>query len=178
LRRFEIILGDRFFFTSFAIMTKNINSVANVTTVQPIKVLWVGIGCTRETSPELIAIAIEETFKKNQLALSAIAGIATIDIKAYEVGLLELCHQRNLPLKTFPADVLASVYVPTSSPVVALKTGTSSVAEAAALLAAKCQTLLVPKQIFKSTSNHENLSRSTLQGAVTIAVAQAEKEYI
>ena len=159
-------------------MTKNINSVANVTRVQAIKVLWVGIGCTRETSLELIAIAIEETFKKNQLALSAIAGIATIDIKADEVGLLELCHQRNLPLKTFPADVLASVDVPTSSPVVALKTGTPSVAEAAALLAAKCQTLLIAKQIFKSTSNHKNLSRSTLQGAVTIAVAQAEKEYI
>lgn len=137
-----------------------------------------GIGCKSGTSQDLIAIAIEETFKKNQLALSAIAGIATIDIKADEIGLRELCHQRNLALKTFPADVLASISIPTSSPVVALKTGTPSVAEAAALLAAKCQTLLVAKQIFKSTSNHENLSRSTLQGAVTIAVAQAEKEYI
>lgn len=178
MRRFEIILGDRYFFLYIAIITKNINSVANVTTVQAIKVFWVGIGCTRLTSQELIAIAIEETFKKNQLALSAIAGIATIDIKADEVGLLELCHQRNLPLKTFPADVLASVDVPNSSPVVALKTGTSSVAEAAALLAAKCQTLLIPKQIFKLTDNHENVSRSTLQGAVTIAVAQVQKEYI
>ncbi len=143
-----------------------------------IKILWVGIGCARLTSRELIAIAIEETFKKNQLDISAIAGIATIDMKASEVGLVELCHQRNLPLKTFPSDVLGSVCVPNSSPVVALKAGTPSVAEAAALLAAKCQTLLVPKQIFKSNSNHENLSRSTLQGAVTIAVAQAEKEYI
>jgi cobalt-precorrin 5A hydrolase/precorrin-3B C17-methyltransferase len=185
LRRFKIILGvgaarrrHRYFFLYIAIITKNINSVANVTTVQAIKLLWVGIGCKKGTSRELIAIAIEETFKKNQLNLSAIAGIATIDIKAYEVGLLELCHQRNLPLKTFPADVLSSVDVPNSSPVVALKTGTSSVAEAAALLAAKCQTLLIPKQIFKSSFNHENLSRSTLQGAVTIAVAQAQKEYI
>jgi cobalamin biosynthesis protein CbiG len=159
-------------------VTKNINSVANVTTIQPIKILWVGIGCTRSTSQELITIALEETFKKNKLNLSAIAGIVTIDIKAYEVGLLEFCHQRNLPLKTFPSDVLASVYVPTSSPVVALNMGTPSVAEAAALLAAKCQSLLVPKQIFKSTFHHENLSHLTLQGAVTIAVAQAEKEYI
>ena len=165
-------------------MTKNINSVANVT-VQKIKLLWVGIGCTRETSKELIAIAIEETFKKNQLALSAIAGIATIDIKASEVGLLQLCDQRNLPLKMFSADVLSSVDVPNSSSIVGLKMKTSSVAEAAALLAAKCQTLLVPKQIFKSTSDvriisgtQENFSASTLKGAVTIAVAQAEKEYI
>ena len=171
-------VGIAIFLRKNAVVTKNIISVVNVTTVQPIKVLWVGIGCTRLTSRDLIAIAIEETFKKNQLNLSAIAGIATIDIKAHEVGLLELCHQRNLPLKTFPADVLASVDVPTSSPAVALKTGTSSVAEAAALLAAKCQTLLVPKQIFKSSFNHENVSPSTLQGAVTIAVAQAEKEYI
>lgn len=178
MRRFEIILGHRYFFSQFAIITKNINSVANVTTVQAIKLLWVGIGCKSGTSRDLIAIAIEETLKKNQLALSAIAGIATIDIKASEVGLLQLCHQRNLPLKTFPSDVLSSVDVPNSSPVVALKMKTPSVAEAAALLAAKCQTLLIPKQIFKSTSNHENLSRSTLQGAVTIAIAQAQKEYI
>jgi cobalamin biosynthesis protein CbiG len=166
------------FFTRFAMITNNINSVTNVTTVQAIKLLWVGIGCKSGTSPELIAIAIEETFKKNQLALSAIAGIATIDMKASEVGLLQLCHQRNLPLKTFPADVLSSVDVPNSSPSVALKMKTPSVAEAAALLAAKCQTLLIPKQIFKSTDHQENLSRSTLQGAVTIAVAQAQKEYI
>ncbi|MBW4479128.1 MAG: cobalamin biosynthesis protein [Tolypothrix brevis GSE-NOS-MK-07-07A] len=159
-------------------ITKNINSVANVTTIQAIKVLWVGIGCKSGTSPELILIAIEETLKKNELAWSAIAGIATMDMKASEVGLRQLCHQRNLPLKTFSADVLSSVDVPNSSPVVALKIKTPSVAEAAALLAAKCQTLLIPKQIFKSTDHHENPSRSTLQGAVTIAVAQTQKEYI
>lgn len=145
---------------------------------EEIKVLWVGIGCKKGTSRELIVIAIEETFKKNQLNLSAIAGIATIDIKADEVGLLEVCHQRNLPLKTFPSHVLSSVDVPNSSSIVALKMKTPSVAEAAALLAAKCQTLLVPKQIFKLSSNHENISPSTLEGAVTIAVAQAQKEYI
>ncbi|WP_201030281.1 cobalamin biosynthesis protein, partial [Salmonella enterica] len=65
-----------------------------------------GIGCEKGTSQELIETAIVEVFQEHQLAPSAIAGIATIDIKADEVGLLEVCKQRNLPLKTFASDIL------------------------------------------------------------------------
>jgi cobalt-precorrin 5A hydrolase / precorrin-3B C17-methyltransferase len=137
------------------------------------RVLWVGIGCERGTSRELIETAIREVFQENQLAEKAIAGIATIDIKADEVALVELCQERNLPLTTFSSDILRSVSVPTPSQVVENEVGTPSVAEAAALLAANCQTLLIPKQIFKSVP-----PSPPQQGAVTIAIAQAEKEYI
>lgn len=156
------------------------------------RVLWVGIGCERGTSQQLIQTAIEQVFRKNQLAESAIAGIATIDIKADEIGLLEFCKERNLPLKTFPAALLRSVTVPNPSAVVEAEVGTPSVAEAAAIVAqasslsesqiaeasslsldvskqGACSTqLLVSKQIFKLEGQ---------PGAVTVAIAQSELEY-
>jgi len=129
------------------------------------RVLWVGVGCERGTPTETIAQAIKKVFLEHKLAESAIAGIATIDIKADEVGLLELCQERDLPLITFTKEVLSAVTVPNPSLIVESEVGTPSVAEAAALSAASSQTLLVTKQIFKSV------------GAVTIAIAQSKQEY-
>lgn len=153
------------------------------------RVLWVGIGCERGTSRQLIETAIQQVCRDNQLALCAIAGIATIDLKADEVGLVELCRDLGWPLQTFPSDVLRAVSVPSPSAVVEAEVGTPSVAEAAALcasskespdsslnggnprtrLSSKVQNpLLVPKQIFRSLGQ---------PGAVTVAIAQAEQEY-
>ncbi len=144
------------------------------------QVLWVGIGCKRGTSWQLIDQAIEQTFRENQLFPSAIAGIATIDTKASEIGLVEFCHLRNLPLKTFSAEILGCVCVPNPTTITNHKVGTPSVAEAAAILAAAQLTsltvfpftsieqlpvrFLVPKQIFQLQGQ---------AGAVTLAVAQA-----
>jgi cobalt-precorrin 5A hydrolase/precorrin-3B C17-methyltransferase len=132
------------------------------------RVLWVGIGCERRTSQQLIETAIEQVCQEHQLAESAIAGIATIDIKADEVGLLQVCRNRNLPLKTFTSDILRSIDVPNPSAIVAAEVGTPSVAEAAALSAANVSSLVVNKQIFRAEGQ---------PGAVTIAIAQAEQEY-
>ena len=99
------------------------------------RVLWIGIGCNAGTSRELIETAIQSVCRAYHLAEGAIAGIATIDTKAGEVGLLELCEARNWPLKTFAADILSSVEVPNPSNIAAASVGTPSVAEAAALCA-------------------------------------------
>ncbi len=136
------------------------------------RVLWIGIGCERGTSKKLIETAITNTCQKYHLATESIAGIATIDIKADEQGILELCHSWNLPLKTFSAEALKQVEVPTPSTVVNQEVGTPSVAEAAAILAIKnlpnTNTLLVSKQIIKQDNQ---------PGAVTVAIAQSEIEY-
>ena len=137
------------------------------------RVLWVGIGCERGTSRQLIEAAIEQVFLENQLAEGAIAGITTIDLKADEIGLVELCRDRNLPLRTLSADILRNIAVPNPSIVVETEVGTPSVAEAAALYAANTQTLLVPKQIFKAPPS----SHPLVKGAVTVAIAQAKQEY-
>lgn len=138
------------------------------------RVLWVGIGCKRGTSRQVIESAIEQVCRNYHLALGAIAGIATIDIKADEIGLIELCQGRKWPLKTFSADVLNSISVPNPSNIVAAELGTPSVAEASAICATinesgSKNSLLVSKQIFRLEGQ---------PGAVTVAISLAEKEYI
>jgi cobalt-precorrin 5A hydrolase / precorrin-3B C17-methyltransferase len=140
------------------------------------KVLWVGVGCERDTALQLVKNALETTLQQYHLSQKAIAGIATIDIKADEVAIVQLCQQENLSLKTFDATTLKQVTVPTPSEVVEQEVGTPSVAEAAAILGAmsvnspdkpqNCQ-LIVKKQIFKQEH----------RGAVTIAIAQSAVEY-
>ena len=162
------------------------------------RVLWVGIGCERGTSRKLIEDAIAQVCQRYHLAIEAIAGIATIDIKADEVGLLEYCRDRNYPLKTFDAETLRQVNVPNPSSIVAQEVGTPSVAEAAAILGglgenlsiqnpkSKIQNpkpprtarskeqrkiqnpLIVPKQIIKQDGE---------PGAVTVAIALSNLEY-
>lgn len=150
------------------------------------RVLWVGIGCERGTSRELIETAIQQVCQQHHLAEDAIAGLATIDIKADEVGLVELCGDRHWPLRTFPAEVLRSVKVPNPSAIVDKEVGTPSVAEAAAIVGAGFMPALsdgvghpqvgqpqgvplrVAKQIFKLEGQ---------PGAVTVAIAQSEREY-
>jgi cobalt-precorrin 5A hydrolase/precorrin-3B C17-methyltransferase len=100
------------------------------------RVLWVGVGCERGTSRKLIEAAIEQVCQANNLAEGAIAGIATIDLKADEAGILELCRDRRWTLLTFPAEILRTVEVPNPSTVVEVEVGTPSVAEAAAICAA------------------------------------------
>jgi len=159
------------------------------------RVLWIGIGCQAGTSRELIETAIQNVCRAYHLAEGAIAGIATIDTKADELGLLELCRSRNWLLKTFAADILSSVVVPNPSDIAAKTVGTPSVAEAAALCAiAQISTahqhqetqisinhlrlsaficgshpLLVPKKIFRSDKK---------LGSVTVAVAVCPIDYL
>lgn len=127
--------------------------------------LWVGIGCQKTTSRQLIEKAIEKIWREFQLDDQAIAGFATLESKASEIALVELCRLHNLPLRTFSREILNTVLVPNPAPIVEQKVGTSSVAEAAAILAASpAVRLLVPKQIFRLP---EQL------GTVTVAVAQS-----
>ena len=137
------------------------------------RVLWVGIGCIRGTSQELIEAAIDEVCQRYQLATEAIAGIATIDIKADEEGILQYCQDNQLPLLTYSADSLNTIEVPNPSTVVQQEVGTASVAEAASIYAATSwlngnhfASLLVPKQVIKADNE-----------AVTVAIAQSQVEY-
>lgn len=140
------------------------------------RVLWVGVGCERRTPRNLIETAVETVLRERNLTPDAIAGIATLDLKADEAGLVELCRDRGWPLLTFSPSELRSLQVPNPSEVVSREVGTPSVAEAAALQAAGVQTLRVPKQIHRvetaTPDGEERIGR-----AVTVAVAESEREY-
>jgi len=130
-------------------------------------VLWVGIGCERNTSKELIKNSLNNFFKSGNLSQQSIAGFATIDLKKDEKGILELAEEKNLPLKFFSKEDLSKIIVPNPSNFVQKEIGTPSVAEASCLIAAgEKSKLLEEKRIFKNES-----------GAVTIAVAESKNQY-
>ncbi|WP_310418224.1 cobalamin biosynthesis protein [Chamaesiphon sp. OTE_8_metabat_110] len=133
--------------------------------------LWVGIGCQRGVSQLAIQRAIESVFAEYDLDLATIVGIATLDRKANEPGLIDYCCESGWFLKTYSPERLNSVTVVRwrslsereSSQLVLTSVGTASVAEAAALCAAQTDILLVPKQKFRLDAE---------SGWVTIAIAQ------
>ncbi|MEO1521319.1 MAG: precorrin-3B C(17)-methyltransferase [Cyanobacteria bacterium J06633_2] len=150
------------------------------------RVLWVGIGCERGTAREVIEYGIQQACRLGHFAEGAIAGLATIDLKANEVGLVELSKIRDWPLRCFPASMLREVTVPTPSDAVYEEVGTASVAEAAALTAAAhpVSSLQELEDISDTSGNHAQL-RVTKQinrlngypGAVTVAIAESTREY-
>ena len=128
-------------------------------------VLWLGLGCERHTHQAVLEAVVEKGLVSAGLAAAAVAGVASLDRKSDEPGLLALCQQRQWPLKVFTADRLAAVAVPNGSPVVARQVGTPSVAEAAALAAAGTGArLLAPKTVVRG---------ERASGAATCAVALA-----
>ncbi len=130
-------------------------------------VLWLGIGCERNTSKELIANSLKNFLESENISQQSIAGLATIDIKKDEKGILELSKEQNLPIKFFSKEDLSKIIVPNPSNVVQKEIGTPSVAEASCLLAAGEEPkLLKEKRIFKNQS-----------GAVTIAIAESKNQY-
>jgi len=130
-------------------------------------VLWIGLGCERNTSKDLIANSLKKFFESTNLSPHSIAGFATIDIKKDEKGILELIKENNLPIKFFNKEVLSKIIVPNPSNVVQKEIGTPSVAEASCLMAAGEEAkLLEEKRIFKNQF-----------GAVTIAVAESKNQY-
>ncbi|MEB3232772.1 MAG: precorrin-3B C(17)-methyltransferase [Leptolyngbyaceae bacterium] len=143
------------------------------------RTLWIGLGCERNTAVELIETSLRQLMQDQGLVWEAIAGIATIDIKQDELAFQDLAQRYQWPIRYFTADQLQTQPVPTPSTVVAQSVGTPSVAEAAALLATSSSqnpkseiqntdtdSLVVPKQVFKSD-----------QGACTMAIARAQQEY-
>ncbi len=97
--------------------------------------VWVGIGCKRGTPRDTIAAALTHVFVAYGLVETAIAAIGTIDHKVSEVGLVEFCRDRQLPLLGFSAAALRAVMAPHPSAMAHRTVGTPSVAEAAAILA-------------------------------------------
>ncbi|MGK7930482.1 MAG: precorrin-3B C(17)-methyltransferase [Microcystaceae cyanobacterium] len=126
------------------------------------RIFWLGIGCIRGVSLEQIEQAVTQVFQQQHLAIDAIAGIATIDLKNDEVGLLAYGEKYNLPLKTFTSEALKEINVPNPSEVVESSVNTPSVAEAAAIMASEGE-LIVTKQV--------------INNCVTVAVARSDIEY-
>lgn len=98
--------------------------------------LALGIGCDRGTPATTIAQAIAEALAVAGVTVQDVQAVASIDLKADEAGLHQVARQHGWPLRFYRAAELAAMVVPNPSETVRKHTGTPSVAEAAALLAA------------------------------------------
>ena len=129
--------------------------------------LWIGIGCERNTSTTLVWRAIKTSLAEADLAIDAVAGLASADRKADEAALMTIADQQKWAFRTFPAPELDRMPVPTPSERVRAEMGTASVAEAAALLAAGSGGALVQSKRIHRAEKEEH-------GAVTVAIAETK----
>ncbi len=108
--------------------------------------LVVGVGCNRGTGIDEIAGAVETTLRKHRLAGRSVRALATVDLKRDDVGLRGYAERLGVPIRFYSPVELRSVDAPPNpSPVVQRWIGAPSVCEAAALLASRAASLLVPK---------------------------------
>ena len=112
-----------------------------------------GMGCDRGTALATLEAAIDEALLTISLDKTAINGLATIDKKSDEEGLLKLAESHGWSMQFFSAEQLSQVDVPNPSAVVMKYMGTPAVAEAAALLAANADIndLLIEKHKYRGS---------------------------
>ncbi|MBB2944075.1 cobalamin biosynthesis protein CbiG [Actinoplanes lutulentus] len=117
----------------------------------------VGLGSRTGVTTAALAAAVREVLADAGLAFRDVTALATLDRRATSPEVRVLATEAGWRLVGYSADELAGVEVPSPSATVAAVTGTPSVAEAAALIAAGPKGgLMVPKRII---------------GTITVAVA-------
>lgn len=109
------------------------------------KRLVAGIGCRKGTGVDQLEEMLLRALKEAGQEAGALAGIASIDLKEQEPGLLALCQKYRLPLRCYSTEQLMSVpgrFHP--SELVSRVTGADNVCQRAAL--AEGGHLVLPKQ--------------------------------
>ncbi|MHB8595134.1 MAG: precorrin-3B C(17)-methyltransferase, partial [Acidimicrobiales bacterium] len=119
--------------------------------------LVVGVGCSTDASPHELEHLLDTTLQGAGLVFESVAQVATIDRRGDHAAVRGL----GRPVQTFTAAQLEIVRVPNPNERVATAVGTQSVAEAAALLAAGRDAVLVVEK-------HKS-------GSCTVAVARRQR---
>jgi cobalt-precorrin 5A hydrolase len=96
----------------------------------------VGLGCDRGTALQTVRDAVDAALAAAGIGPAQVGAAASITLKQDEAALLALARELGWPLHFYPPHALAAVPVPHPSATVLRVTGTPSVSEAAALLAA------------------------------------------
>ena len=112
-------------------------------TAAPLKIA-VGLGCDRGTPLATLQQALSEALALAGACVADVAAAASIDLKANEPGLLALAALHGWPMTFYTPAQLAAVPVPNPSETVRRHTGSPSVSEAAALLAASAAGQVLP----------------------------------
>lgn len=123
--------------------------------------VWIGMGCKKGKSLEELMAFLEEVLMEENIAREAIAGIASIDVKKEEPGLLQLANSLQVDFVTYSAEDLNHQKGDFSkSDFVCEKVGVDNVCERAAVAAAGPGAALIVKKRSKN--------------GMTLAIAVAE----
>ncbi len=98
--------------------------------------LVLGAGASRGVTAAEMGDLMDEALAGAGLSAASVRQVATVDLKEGEQGLLAAARERGWEVTGFTPGELAAVAVPNPSEAVRAATGTPSVAEAAAMLAA------------------------------------------
>ena len=124
------------------------------------RVVFLGIGCRKGTDVQTIEQAVQVALDAAGIPWEAVRGMASIDVKQNEPGLLRFCENHGLTLTVFSAETLQSVRGDfTPSDFVARTVGVDNVCERAAVCAADGGALICRKRA---------------QNGVTVALAQQD----
>ncbi len=139
---------------------------------QAVMQVAVGLGCDRGTPLATLQQALVEALALAGARLGDVAAVASIDLKADEPGLLALAVQHGWRMTFYTPEQLAAVPVPNPSETVRKYTGSPSVSEAAALLAAGAgmAALLVEKHKLRGADGKNatvSIARVASAGAAT-----------
>ncbi|MGY0394848.1 cobalt-precorrin 5A hydrolase [Fusobacterium sp. SYSU M8A802] len=128
------------------------------------KNLIVGVGCRRGTPKEEIFKALDEVMKKHNLAYESIKRVATVDIKADELGLLSLVEKLQKELVIISREEIKEVEQRfKGSEFVKKQIGVSCVSEPCALLA--------------SNGNGDFLEQKYIYNGITISIYEEKFGY-
>jgi len=128
------------------------------------RILYLGVGCNRGTAMDDIVRSFGELCDVNDISPQAIAGVASVDVKHDEQGILAFAKSIGLEPSFFPRDQLNGVEDVSFSAAAMKAVGVQGVAEPAALLAAAAD-----------GSDSELIVRKMKWKDVTLAVAERKK---
>ena len=115
------------------------------------RVVTVGVGCRRDTDPDVLERAVDAALASAHVSHLAVRALASIDVKSDEPAILQLAQKRGWDMRFYSADELAAVPGDfESSEFVRRTVGVDNVCERAAL--ARGGTLLLGKQAGNGTT--------------------------
>ena len=124
------------------------------------RVLHLGIGCKRNTPLERIEELVLPKLAELNIDLRTVAGVASVDLKKDEQGLLEFARKNNWPITFYTSDELNELEGEfTPSAFVKSIVGVSNVCERSAV---------------KDAGHHNLLLKKTSKNGVTLAIAIEE----
>lgn len=126
-------------------LRKTVQPFVETVVLRP-RILHLGIGCRRGTPMDTIEELVLQELKKLKVTMSVVKGIASIDVKKDEQGLLTFAKEYALPVRFYSAEELNAVegnFIP--SAFVAKTVGVDNVCERAAVLDSQGGKLLLHK---------------------------------